>query len=184
MAHTDEHGAHGTHGAPKLNHETQDISLTGTTRAALLSLAVVGVVMLVVYGAWGFFLSQERAADPGIPPMAAPNFGSRVPSTPRLQSTPYPDLLQYRAAQQSRLTSYGWVDQGQGLVRIPIDQAMRLVVERASMYADETLAEPEPGPPAESPQAVPAAGLPAVPEVPGPGPQPTPPPATPPGGGH
>ncbi|MCA9773480.1 MAG: hypothetical protein KC466_13785 [Myxococcales bacterium] len=32
------------------------------------------------------------------------------------------------AAQQAELTQYGWVDRGNGVVRVPIDQAMNLVV--------------------------------------------------------
>jgi hypothetical protein len=36
-----------------------------------------------------------------------------------------------RAARQERLRSYGWVDRRQGVVHLPIDRAMELVVEGA-----------------------------------------------------
>ncbi|MCB2198684.1 hypothetical protein KQI63_04720 [bacterium] len=42
-----------------------------------------------------------------------------------------PRLDQYRAAEDSILTSYGWVDSTNGIARIPIDRAMDLMVEEA-----------------------------------------------------
>ena len=42
-----------------------------------------------------------------------------------------PRLEQYKAAEDSILTSYGWVDSTAGVVRIPIDRAMDLMVEEA-----------------------------------------------------
>ena len=49
---------------------------------------------------------------------------------PRLQKTPIPDLKAVRAAENQVLDTYGWVDQQKGTVRIPIDQAMDLVVKK------------------------------------------------------
>jgi hypothetical protein len=49
------------------------------------------------------------------------------PATPRLQVDPVRDLAVYRAAEQQQLRSYGWVDRAHGIVRIPIEQAMREV---------------------------------------------------------
>lgn len=43
---------------------------------------------------------------------------------PELQINPAADLAAHRAAEQRELTSYGWVDQQNGVVRIPIDRAM------------------------------------------------------------
>jgi hypothetical protein len=36
-----------------------------------------------------------------------------------------------RAAREDRLRSYGWVDRGRGVVHVPIDRAMELVVQGA-----------------------------------------------------
>lgn len=46
-------------------------------------------------------------------------------ATPRLQINSAADLAKHRASTQHELTSYGWVDRSSGIVRIPIDQAMR-----------------------------------------------------------
>ena len=125
-----------------LNHEPTDISLTGTTRAALFSLAGIGVVMALMWGAWGFFLSQARQSDPGKPAMAADDYGQRIPATPRLQSVPTVDLKEYRAQQNEKIEGLAWVDQGAGTVRIPIQAAMQLIVQRADAFADQQAKAP------------------------------------------
>jgi hypothetical protein len=103
MAHTDPtltgEDALGPHG--KANHETTDISLVGTTRVALFFGGAIGLVFLLMWGAWGFFLRQAQATDPGKPAMSAPDFGTRLPATPRVQSLPGDDLNAYRAAQRA-----------------------------------------------------------------------------------
>jgi hypothetical protein len=40
------------------------------------------------------------------------------------------NLLELRAKQQKQATSYGWVDQKTGVVQLPIDRAMELVVRQ------------------------------------------------------
>jgi hypothetical protein len=145
MAHTnpaasgDPHAAHGNGG---VNHETSDIPLVGTTRAAIFSLAGIGVVFVLMWGAWGFFLSQAKQGDPGKPEMAADDFGQRLPATPRLQSLPGQDLREYRAQQSEKLDGLAWVDQSAGTVRIPINAAMQLIVQRADTFADQQAKTP------------------------------------------
>jgi hypothetical protein len=129
------HGVRATSTA--VNHEVTDIPLAGTTRAALISVVVIGVVMLLMWGAWGLFLSQAQANDPGKPPMAAQDFGDRLPATPRLQAVPTSDLAGYRAEQNAKIQGLDWVDQSAGTVRIPIRSAMQLIVNRADTFADQ-----------------------------------------------
>jgi hypothetical protein len=44
---------------------------------------------------------------------------------PELQVNPAGDLAAHRDAEAKELAGYGWVDRERGIVRIPIDQAMR-----------------------------------------------------------
>ena len=53
-----------------------------------------------------------------------------LPPEPRLQVSAPKDLKQYKAAQEEILNSYGWVDQKAGIVRIPIDRAMDILVQK------------------------------------------------------
>lgn len=49
------------------------------------------------------------------------------PPAPMLQTDPAADLRDFRAEEDARLRSYGWVDRAHGIVHIPIDEAMKRV---------------------------------------------------------
>jgi hypothetical protein len=86
----------------------------------ILSLVIAGIYVLV----WGFF---NYFLLPGALPATAPS--SLVPA-PRLQVDPHRDFQQLDESQRKVLDSYGWVNRPDAVVRIPIDRAMDLVVER------------------------------------------------------
>jgi hypothetical protein len=138
----DVHGHGVREASAAVHHEVTDIPLGGVTRAAGITIVFVGLVMLLMWGAWGFFLSQARQADPGKPAMAADDYGQRLPSTPRLQSTPQSDLAIYRTEQTAKLNGLAWVDQSAGTVRMPINAAMQLIVARADAFADQRAKTP------------------------------------------
>lgn len=48
---------------------------------------------------------------------------------PRLQSHPVADMRAFRAGELERLNSTGWVDKTEGIVHIPITQAMQEIVQ-------------------------------------------------------
>ncbi|MGH9349227.1 MAG: hypothetical protein ACRD26_18385 [Vicinamibacterales bacterium] len=73
----------------------------------------------------------------------------RLPPEPRLQRFPREDILNFRLAEESALRSYGWVDKDAGTVRIPIDEAMRLVLERKLLPS-------RPAPPPQPPDMAPS----------------------------
>jgi hypothetical protein len=54
----------------------------------------------------------------------------RLPPEPRLQRFPREDIMNFRIGEEAALHQYGWVDRSSGIVRIPIEEAMRLTVER------------------------------------------------------
>ena len=54
----------------------------------------------------------------------------RLPPVPRLQQFPRNELYDFRTKENEQLHSYGWVDKNAGTVHIPIDDAMRLMLER------------------------------------------------------
>ena len=47
-----------------------------------------------------------------------------------MEAEPRAVLDELRRREESRLTSYAWVDREQGVVRIPIDRAMEVLAER------------------------------------------------------
>jgi hypothetical protein len=77
-------------------------------------------------GLFGYFSATQNLG-----PAASPFDSSRtLPPAPRLQVKPVADLDQVRAAQEELLNSYGWADKATGTVRVPIDRAMDMLIER------------------------------------------------------
>lgn len=93
----------------------------------------LGVAAIVVHlGMWGMFaLLVDQRREVGEPefPLAV-GVDDRLPPEPRLQQFPLWEHQDFRAREEAILQGYGWIDQGAGTVRIPIDEAMRLLVER------------------------------------------------------
>ncbi|HXJ16371.1 MAG TPA: hypothetical protein VNM68_04145 [Candidatus Polarisedimenticolia bacterium] len=91
--------------------------------AVLLAVTLVGMK-------WTFsYFNRTEPLGPPASPLVKP--GARVlPPSPRLQVQPHLELKDYCEAQQAVVNSYGWVDRQSGVVRIPVDRAMELVLER------------------------------------------------------
>jgi hypothetical protein len=102
-------------------HETSD----ARPRPILLFAAGVlaALVVSLVVTLWLFRLMAAATAPAGGAAAAR-----AVPPEPRLQVTPAHDLDGIRAAEIERLSSYGWVDRKAGIVHIPIDRAIELIV--------------------------------------------------------
>ena len=78
-----------------------------------------------------YAMLKEQSIDLSQPryPMAA-NIEPALPAQPRLQQFPMKELYEFRVTEEQKLHGYGWVDKAAGTVRIPIEDAMRLAVER------------------------------------------------------
>ena len=51
-------------------------------------------------------------------------------NVPRLQISAPADLAEFRSHEDTELSTYGWINKTQGIVRIPIQQAMNMLVEK------------------------------------------------------
>ena len=93
-------------------------------------LAVSAVIIHVGLGLM-YALLIEQAMETGEQryPLAAAQ-GERLPPTPRLQQFPHNELYQFREGEESFLEGYGWMNKDAGVVHIPIEDAMRLAIER------------------------------------------------------
>src|SRR6266550_1175786 len=115
---------------PDVQHETSDVNICGVL-AFGLGLFIVAVMLHL--GIWLLFeaFAAREAALRGAPefPLAAGQ-DNRLPPEPRLQTNPRQDLLDLRSAEDNVLDHYGWIDKNADVVRIPIDEAMKLTVQR------------------------------------------------------
>ena len=72
----------------------------------------------------------------------------RLPPIPRLQRFPPNELYQFRVGEEDLLHQYGWMNKNAGSVHIPIEEAMRLSIDRGvvrSRPQDAATAEETPG---------------------------------------
>jgi hypothetical protein len=108
-------------------YEKSDASPRGLAHFALTIAAILAATCLSLI--W-LFKHYEKAENPGSF-VAAPFSGTRpLPPPPRIQPNPAVDMQSYSQSQQSLLNSYGWIDRQNGIVRLPVDRAMELLLER------------------------------------------------------
>ncbi len=113
---------------PAAGHERRDVRV-GTVLG--WGAGIAGLILFAAAAMWlllGGFVTREARESPRASPLAG--YGPQEPPAPRLQVDPRGDLDQLRATEQAQLDGYGWVDRHAGTVRIPIDRAMHLLVER------------------------------------------------------
>jgi len=111
---------------PQRGYEDSDVS--GSRLFAFAG----GVVALVVLGVLGsafvfhFFVRHQPLGPP-----ASPFEDVRaLPPEPRLQIMAPLDLKRYRDDQEKVLEGYWWVDPHAGIIRIPVDRAMDLLLQK------------------------------------------------------
>ena len=119
----------------KPKHEMSDVHV-GTLAKFIVILAVSVVVVLVAMQIFSNFLERlEESRE--LPPASRVNPGvQRLPPEPRLQGAPGSQLLpleemkKFRGHETAALTNYGWVSKEAGVVRLPIEEAKRIYLER------------------------------------------------------
>jgi hypothetical protein len=122
----------------------RELSLRG-----IVGFAVGLVLMLLLAAAalWfltGWLASRSIAADPP-PPALREARQPWEPPGPPLQTDPFRDLDELRAAEEEILRGWAWVDESAGLARIPVEKAMDLYAagERAGVPVQPAAPAPE-----------------------------------------
>jgi hypothetical protein len=105
------------------------------------------IVFLLMTGLFDTFANRASKSEDRPSPLAGER--QKLPPEPRLQLAPtsaeqleakrppnikedHPlqEMKRFRAEQDAKLNSYGWVDEKSGVVHIPIDDAKRLLLEK------------------------------------------------------
>ncbi len=101
--------------------------------ASVIGWIAVGVVVaaLLIHGAvaasYAYFSRTEFRDQQPVTLVQQP---APSPTVPSLQVNPTADLERLEESERMTLSSYGWVDQQKGVVRMPIDEAMKRVLEK------------------------------------------------------
>lgn len=114
---------------PDVRFEFTDISTRGVVITGVSVLAGVWIIVLLISLVYNGLAHYRASAGPAPLPVAVQR--NRLPPLPRIQTSPTEvDLQKLRAYEDARLKSYDWVDRKTGIVRIPIERAMELTVQR------------------------------------------------------
>lgn len=162
---------------PETHHESTDVNVRALLWFVAIFVVFAAVTHLALWLLFRFFVQLEKGdVRPPLTAIALPG-DAGIPATPRLRpfptrdsrgqvippnrNTPATDLQDLRAAEEHVLRNYGWVDQQKGIVRIPIDEAKKLALQR-NVFAAASSAVATP-----APQSTQGAGAPPKPATAG-----------------
>lgn len=137
-----------------VQHEHTDVPV-GPVVKFLLALSFVAIVIHV--GMYFFFEVLEdrvKREEPAPGPFAEER--SNIPPEPRLhlmpghEVHPLDEWKQMRATEEEALSSYGWVDAKAGVVRIPIEEGKRLVLQQGLPSRPTAAPQGQAGSPAQA----------------------------------
>lgn len=110
-----------------VGHETRDAGVRPIAGAGAILAVIIAVVGLLVYGAFQYLARHPPKGDRANPMSAS---DVQRPAAPRIEEHLAMGLKQLRAQEDRTLSSYGWVNKQAGVVRIPVERAMELQLER------------------------------------------------------
>lgn len=119
------------------SHELTDARIRPIVLTGVALAIVAAIVLAISIGLFRFFVA--RPADVRANPMASE--APRFPPSPRIEEHPAGELQQLRQQEDRTLTTYGWVDRQAGIVRIPIDRAIDLQLQRGFPARDSAQKE-------------------------------------------
>jgi hypothetical protein len=132
---------------PETHHEKSDVNVRALLWFFIIFVVFAALTHLVLYLQFQGYRKLMRGGKTQAPlTSVARPADAAVPPEPRLQpfatrnvsgvvnppntNTPVTDMEQMRAAEQQALHTPGWVDKQKGIVRLPIEVAKQLAVQR------------------------------------------------------
>jgi len=136
MADTNQHGGH----TGSAQVEGDGIHYAGIGWFVVILTITTLFCMALVWGVFELMSSNADSRDVARPAVAGPSVTPSIADGRIVGSTdrPGPDMLvveptnleAFLAKENAELTSYGWVDENAQIVRIPIERAKALMLER------------------------------------------------------
>ena len=121
-------------------YETSDANVRSLFKYGIAFIALGVFAQVLMWFLFNFLNHEAKLKDPKLSPLASKQI--QIPAQPRLQAKvvgddranqPF-DSLDIKEtvfeSEEQQLQSYGWIDKSTGVVRIPIDRAMQLMVEK------------------------------------------------------
>lgn len=120
-------------------YESRDADVRSLLKLGIWLAVVIAVAMVAMRWTYEFY-EKVQTRGPMVSPLVENE--NTVAPKPQLQAEPRKDLQTYCSDETNKLDTYGWVDQQAGVVRLPIEQAMALALQRGlpTRPADQTSA--------------------------------------------
>jgi hypothetical protein len=132
---------------PEVHREESDVSIRPILWFGVWLTVATFVIYFIIAGLYAYFEDREASQDLVRTPLAEER--KRVPDEPRLQLAPtgpgqtqpsfmddHPltDMRELREKEDAILHHHGWVDQQNGIVHIPIEDAIKLALQQSQQY--------------------------------------------------
>lgn len=111
------------------HHEEGDIQFGVIFKFVIYLAIFVAIVQVFTFVVMQRIDNRMVAEQEILYPLSV-ELSDRLPPAPRLQTLPREEMTALREAWRQGLEGYSWVDKNAGTVRIPIDIAMRRLLER------------------------------------------------------
>jgi hypothetical protein len=108
--------------------EGDGISYRGIVWFVVVLVVVTVASQILVWGLFEFLQHDADKRSAARNPLAAPV--GQLPPAPNLLTDEPTNLQQFRETEEKKLSTYQWIDKNAGSVRIPIDRAKELLLER------------------------------------------------------
>ena len=145
------------------SYERQDLRVSGILYFLLTLIVVTAFCMFALRGIYSILEHRARVSETPVNPLVkdipedtrhvAHGYPQDAFPDPRLEEDERGQLDNTRTKEEQELYSYGWVDQKAGTVRIPIERAMDLLVQRGLPVRAQAGVGEAPTPRQESKQA-------------------------------
>jgi hypothetical protein len=113
---------------PSQRHERQDVNIWAVSKAGIGLILTTIASIFIVLAVFRYLLVREQTLP--VTPAGVNVDARRLPPEPRLLENEPQNLQEFRAAENQILNSYGWADQKHTIVKLPIDRAIDLLVQR------------------------------------------------------
>jgi hypothetical protein len=108
-------------------YETHDANAGGAFKFLVALGIVLVVAALTCWGLFRYFSAHAKDQAASESPFADTR---QLPLGPQLQVNPREDWLKFREEQEKSLETYAWENRSTGIVRVPIEEAMELLVKK------------------------------------------------------
>ena len=113
---------------PDVAYEHGDADVFTVSKYTIALVFGILIASAAMYGLFNFFNDEASKEETALPKVIQDQ-RPKHPPEPTLQATPKQYIKDLRAAEETQMKTYGWVDQKNGIVRIPILDAIDAVAK-------------------------------------------------------